>query len=356
MKSMTVFESDAPSEIWGLVVKRITFTAIAENPVTKVMEARSAFGRAVIVNPNEFDIQAFPFYDLINSSKGTAPTVGCCPEPNVNLGATVKDFVEGSRRESAKGGIYEKDAKRCIFAMNPLHTNFVRPNGFIICQRKVISKPERYDALGLDCDSFMPLHGPYTAFVIDGGTAKVDTLMFDRGQPPSTLPEFAISGPALIKDGGDVSDNIPFRPTPRDKEPYGVIGTPSFLRLPPGPTRGDEVNYPPPSTMTSFSAIGVRESGELIFVSMFEESRGHGNGCGHGITVYEMAELLMHRQLEAQYAIVSGGGADTQQFLRGDWPQFLTAPVRARAPHQAPRSEVEGPRGLGAILGILARQ
>ena len=206
------------------------------------------------------------------------------------------------------------------------------------------------------CDRFMPLDGPHTAFVIDGGTAKVDTLRFDCGQPPSTLLEFAISGPALVKDGSDVSEQIPFRPRPGDKEPYGVVGEPSFLRLPVGPTRDDEVSYPPPTTSTSFSAIGVAESGDLIFVSMFEELRGHGSGCGLGITVYEMARLLRHPELNAWHAILGGGSADTQQFLRGDRPQFLTAPVRARAPDQAPRSEVEGPRGLGVILGILARQ
>ncbi|MCI0515234.1 phosphodiester glycosidase family protein, partial [candidate division KSB1 bacterium] len=245
-------------------------------------------------------------------------------------------------------------AKRCIFAMNALHTNFVRPNGFIVQDHQVIIKPAKYDALGLDCNQFMSLDGPYTAFVMDRGILKVDTLTFRHGELPNP-PKFAISGPALIKSGKNVSLEIPFRPTPRDSAPYGVAGKPPFLKLPAGPTRCDEVNYPPPTTMTSFSAIGIAANNQLILLSMFEELRGQGNGCGLGITVYEMADLLRHPELNAMDAILSGGGADTQQFLKGDRPQFLTAPVRSRAPQQASRPEVEGPRGLGAILGVLIR-
>ena len=354
---------DDRGEIWpGMWVKYISFRIVDANPVTKMLETRSAFGRAVVVDQQKCEIRVYPFYDLINSNKGDIRGIGCCPEPNVNLGATVKDFMEGSRRESAPAaglrpaGPYASDVKRCIYASNSLHTNFVRPNGFVVLDGNLICKLDY--APGLDCDEFMPLDGLYTALVLDTHNPRVATIEFKNGQPVGQLPELAISGPTLVADGKDVSARVPFRPRPGSKEPYGVSKEyRNTLRLPPGPTKNDEVNYPPPTTMASFTAFGVSKDGHIILVSMFEELRGKGNGCNLGVTIYEMARLLTEKNLglEAKEAILGGGGADTQQFLRGDRPQYMTAPVRARSPEQGERPEVEGARGLGAIIAVLAK-
>ena len=73
------------------------------------------------------------------------------------------------------------------------------------------------------------------------------------------------------------------------------------------------------------------------------------------MTIYEMADLHLHH-LHAQDAILGGGSADTQQFLRGDQPQYMVAPFRTRPFGQGGRAEVEGVRGLGAIMAVLAKQ
>jgi len=200
----------------------------------------------------------------------------------------------------------------------------------------------------------MPLDGPYTAFTIRSGAMAIETLVFRNGQEPRELPDVAVSGPALIRNGGDVSSEILFRPDPHSEPPYGVPIDAPYIVLPPGPTEDDEVNYPP-FTGTSFAALGATGDGRLIGVAMFESMRNEGDGCNLGINVWEMAELFFRLEVDVSDAILGGGGADTQQFLRGDRPQYLTAPVRARTPGQGPRTEVRGPRGLGAILAITAK-
>ncbi|MDQ2696274.1 MAG: phosphodiester glycosidase family protein [Pseudomonadota bacterium] len=349
-----MFHIDGENDFWpGLGLRRIAFRHLGADPFSGALEARSAFGRAVIVDPRRWEVVLWPFFDLINASKGNDPRLGCCPEPAVNLGATVRDLMDGARRESAAGGPYEPAVRRCVLACNTVHANFVRPNGFVVCNHVLVAKPAGYDALGLDCDAFMPLHGSYTALLLDDHGARVESVRLDAGCVVPPLPAWAVSGPALVRNGADVSRQLPFRPRPGTSLPADFAARHPGLRLPPGPTRGDEVNFPPPLTKTSFTAFGVDPQGRLICVSLFEGQRGEDGGGNLGVSVHELAALL--GELGAVDAILGGGGADAQQFLRGDRPQHLTAPLRARPPGQGARAEVEGPRGLGAILGVLAR-
>lgn len=340
--------------IWpGIELRHIYFRKADFNPLTEEMESRSAFGRAVVVDLVKCDIQLYPFYDLIDSDCSNISNSAYPQEPPDNFGATVKEFIEGLRPESTEGGVYEPDIKHCIHASNCLHTNYVRSNGFIIRDGQLISKPEKLNARGLDSETFQPLDGLYTTLALDKENSRIVSIEITDGKPVQFLPELAISGPALIKEGRDVSREIPFRPRPGSPAPYGV-GKLHPVVLPSGPSKGDEINYPPPTTMTSFTAIGITENRKIILVSMFEGIRGQDNGCNLGITIYEMAEL-MKLEFKTKDAILGGGGADTQQFVRGDYPQFIAGPVRARSPQQGNRPDVKGVRGLGAIVGVLVR-
>jgi hypothetical protein len=349
-----LFFIDNKGQLWpGMELKYIYFRKTDPNPLTGEIESRSAFGRSVVVDPDRCDIRLYPFYDLINSDTSNIAKVGYPEEPPENFGATVKEFLEGSSDESETGGLYELDIKRCIYASNCLHTNYVRSNGFIIRDRQLISKPETLNARGLDSEEFQPLNGIYTILALNGENPGITAVKINDGKPLQVLPEMAISGPALIKEGRDVSREIAFRPRPGSLEPFGV-GNLHPITLPPGPTEGDEINFPPPTTMTSFTAIGVKEDQKIIFLSMFEGIRDQDRGCNLGITIYEMAEL-MKSELNTRDAILGGGGADTQQFIRGNYPQFIASPVRARSPQQDYRPDVKGIRGLGAIVGVLGK-
>jgi len=340
-------------EIWdGLEVFHVKFRAMSGEPESKNIETRSAYGRGVFADLGKFEIRAYPFYDVINSSKSAdvgVTHIGCCPESNINLGATVKDFVEGVRRESVPPkpdhpeGPHHRDMRRCVCASNALHTNFVRPNGFIIAEGKVIKKPEY--ALGLDCTGYRPLNCVHEAFVFGSDHIGIEDFGFCNGELKSRngkpieedqAPVLAISGPALVRNCNNVSCKVKYRPRKC------------------GPTKRNEVNYPPSTTMTSFSAIGVSKDGKVILISMFEGLRGMDRGVNLGVTIYDLAGIL-EKELDARDAILLGGGADTQQFVRGDFPQHMVAPVRARSPGQSDRPEVEGVRGLGAIIAVLAK-
>lgn len=250
----------------------------------------------------------------------------------------MQDFVEGSRSESAAEGPYAEDVRRCVFASNTLHTNFIRPNGFVMVDGSLIYKP--LYAVGLDCPKYMPLHGEYTALVSERGQLSVKKIGIKNKNNQlegDTNPDWAISGPQVVSQRKPV-DMGGFPRNPQDRK-YTI---------------GDEVSYDPIAIKTSFTAFGIDDDDQIVFVSMFEKLRGLGSGCNLGINVAEMA-LLLITELNVKEAILGGGGADTQQFVRGDHPEFMVAPIRARRPEEGPRPEVVGPRGLGAIVGVLLK-
>lgn len=338
------FELSSRDRIWpGLEVCSVVF-----QHVSKKAEARFAMGRAVFLRPDACELHIYPFYELINRSK--VPGIGYEPGEEANLGANIIEFVEGETREWRT--IHKDVLKRCIFACNTVHTNFVRSNGFVVSSKRLIFKPP--GAAGLDSTQYKPLGNAegYSAIVVRGQILGVEKIRIKDNslKDIDNAPDIAISGPIIIESGQPKGPGeIYWRPSPGAKE-KSYMNSPG-VRLPPGPTVDDEVNFDPGETKTSFTAFGVAPDGELVCVSLFEKFRNRGRGTGTGINVFEMGALL--ERLHCTHGILGGGGGDTQQFVKGCDPEFMIAAPRARRPGEESRKEVPGIRGLGAILVAL---
>jgi hypothetical protein len=303
-------------------------------------------GSICIVNLEQNEFRVFPFFDLIN--KSLIPGHGCFTEISVNLGASVRDFVEGHRHECE--GLpgcpdyippYQDFYRKCVVACNALQTNFIRSNGFVVVNGKVIAKPPY--APGRDDPEYVERGpaGDYTCLIVDGAEAQVITLHLNHSGMtiPNITPEsYGIASPHLVSNG----------------QFLGLTRQPPPFRM--GQTRhlmGDWVDWDPDTTRTSFTAFGVDNAGRLLMASVFEGEWGVHTAINQGILAREMADLLCRNG--ASEAILGGGGADTQQFIHGRYPRFRNGPVRSK-PLAALRGEVVGIRGLGAIAAILPRQ
>ena len=161
------------------------------------------------------------------------------------------------------------------------------------------------------------------------------------------LPKLAICSPIILRNGRPVTaKGIDYWPNPKDpNDPDSGRGT-----------IGNEVSWNPAATCTSFTAFGVTEDKRIVAVSMFEGSRIGEVPRNHGILATEMGWLL--KKLGASSGVIGGGSADTQQFLDADdcdMPKLIVASPRPKDRVEAARSEVEGPRGLGAIFAVLQK-
>jgi hypothetical protein len=224
----------------------------------------------------------------------------------------------------------------------------VRGNGFVIIDNELICKPP--GAAALDGDKYQPLgyhpadnpnnakYFPFEALVL-APHLKLQTIEVNKNTlHVQTDIQLAISGPVLVKSARNVVRHIPIR----------------MKAL--GQTFGNEINYDPYSLKTSFTAFGIeKETNKLIVVSMFAGRPGmHEDDIiffaadrNQGITLNEMAELMIN--LGASDAIAGGGAGDTQQYIfkQGIWA--------GQPRHQPDRPQVEGLRGLGAILALLKK-
>jgi hypothetical protein len=227
---------------------------------------------------------------------------------------------------------------RPALACNALHTNFVRGNGFLILDGRLICKPP--ETIPLDGDRPLPLDGAYTCLWLAPGPLQVRRLELRQGALlVGQGCKMALSGPQIVHLGQNIAAEIP-------------------VRLPAqGPTRGDEVNFLPDGEawQTSWTAFGITQTGRLLAVSVFAGSpqRAPGQpaqirfqlGLGDGLTLHELADLMIH--LDAKEAILGGGSGDTQQ-VAGAEAAWCALP---RA--QTDRVQIHAPlRGLGAILAV----
>lgn len=310
--------------LWpNMEVFHIGFTCIAQNRDGEI-QARSATGRAVVFETGEFDLRLCLFYEKINAAFNPPPL------PSINLGATIQEFVDGRSRET--GGLTAQERGRIIFACNSTSAGYVRSNGFVIVNGQPICKGR--GATGLDENSYRPMSGTFTVLGLEPGKLglyKVE-LIDNEIRSPSDFPSLGIAGPPLVENGV-VRSEIPYR-CRND-----------------GPCQSDEVNFC--DAYTSFTSFGVTREEKVICVSMFERPRGAGAPLNLGIDALEIGELL--HQLGATDGILGGGSADTQQFIRGDRPEFMFAPSRLRMAEEGRRPEPEEPRGNGAIVTLLAR-
>jgi hypothetical protein len=249
--------------------------------------------------------------------------------PEVKSGESLPDWL---KNQSTRGMLP-------ILACNALHTNFVRGNGFVMMDGRLVCKPQ--GTIPIDGDQHEPLEGMFTALVLYPDRAQVRNFTFRQGallgHPPH---EQTISGPLIVDQGQITTGAVP-------------------VRLPPqGQTVGNEINFSPddPAIRTSFTAFGIGNMGQLLVVSIFAGrprrlSRQRDRimfqpSTGDGLTLYEMADLMIH--LGANQAILGGGSGDTQQFVRGS-PTWCGLPRL-----QASRDQLTGTlRGLGVILAAV---
>lgn len=350
----------------GLEAYRVSFESqFFPDPFAQCM-TRKAHGRIVVLDPGSIEMRIYPFYELIHRSwrPGTPNFVRALEV--INLGTTVKDFItniggcelggiRGCRSEQVRAEI-----RRCVFACNTLQTGFVRGNGFIIAppnpgckgRPKLICKPPEapgmydpeYIALGpRKKDKFGPgFDGQYDTFVL-APTPRLERLRVNsRTDVKLRRIKLGFASPAIVRKGKLCANEIPFHDNPKDKsDPKTGRGT-----------IGNEVNWSPSTTGASYTAFGC--AGEKIVVASMVQS-DRGDNCG--ILAAEMALLLLRKEFGVQDAVIGGGSADTQQYLKGDAPdEFLEAPARPKKESEHAGVEVSGARGLGAIFAVLEKR
>jgi len=290
-----------------------------------------AKGRILTINLTEVATRIYVFENLVNNN---FYAIGKSSSPRLpNYGVSIPDLIDPKKRNSLK--IPDDELSRCLFACNTIHTNFVRGNGFVIVDGKLVHKP--VGAIALDGEQYLPLDGSYSCMILSPHPPGMKNLTIKNNilQQENNIA-LAISGPQIVSNGQNVVDRIPVRTKEK------------------GQTIGNEINYSPFDDRTSFTAFGITDEATLIAVSMFSgDSLQKGDlftfkvEKNKGITLNEMSNLLI--ELGARDGIAGGGSGDTQQYIKehGIWvsePRF-----------QKKRGQVEGLRGLGAILCILRK-
>ena len=335
------FEIDDPAEIvTGLTARTVR--------LLKTADEFRATGRLVAIDLAKLHTTIFAFYELINKSFN--PQWGFCPPPEVNCGVNVPQLLDRAKPE-ARRTVSRYHIRRCVFCCNTTHANFVRGNAFVIINGQLIYKP--VGAVALDGDTYRPLgfHPDdaqstrntfaYQSLVIaESGCVLRELAITDNVlQDADPAVQLAISGPYLVHNKDNVAANIPVR------------------KKDDGQTFGNELNYDPMTERSSFSVFGVdRHSGHLLVASMFAGAPGkkdddtvfYSQGEGDGVTLFEMGELL--KQAGASDAIVGGGAGDAQQFVHHN-------DILAGQPRDQPdRPQVDGLRGLGAVLAVFTNE
>jgi hypothetical protein len=325
---------------------------------------RKAHGRVVVIDPSAFDLRLYPFYELIHRSWRPGTRNFVREDPSINLGTSIRQFVydEGGPElkdlSGSQGKRVRDEVFRCIFACNTLQAGFVRGNGFIIAPAspglsqasELIRKPS--DAPGRYEPAFWPLGPPPAGLTDSKFDGKYETMVIapipevrelevrNDFDPKAANIRLAFSSPAIIRRGYFCFDEIEVHDNPPDaNDPTTGRGT-----------IGNEVNWYPSWTGSSFTAFGCKDH-QLVVASMFQQQPGRN--CG--ILVGEMAYLLKEH-FGVSDAVIGGGSADTQQFLRGDaHTELLVAGARPKVADEKSAPEVIGDRGLGAIFAVLKK-
>lgn len=284
------------------------------------------------IDLRHYAFRVFCFQDLIDKPMFPESMAG------PNLGCSIQAFVDAH--------------PNCLIASNTLQTNFISSKGFVVDDGRLISKPLLACGRGDPEYVTYGIAGDYTCLVVEGSTARVVAVSVDDATGTKTNPAFApggfgIASPRLVEptaSGPRVVEiecrNEPFRDGPSRR------------------LNGDCVDWGPKSTATSFTAFGVaaNERGEdtiLVMASIFAGEWGVDVDDNAGVLPEVMGQVMI-RDGKAHAAILGGGSADTQQFVRWRDPKIRIAPVRKKSAAMS-RGEVIGVRGLGAIAAVFAR-
>lgn len=292
----------------------------------------SMVGTVCRIDLRHYEFRVFCFKDLIDQSLHPEPAV------SLNLGCSIPSFI--------------RDHPRCVIASNTLQTNFISSKGFVIEEGQVIAKP--LHALGRGDPEYATLGvaGDYTCLLVDSSKVSVISICVDDAVGSKTAPVLppgcvGIASPRLVEQTaqGPRVVEIAHRAEPfRD-----------------GPARrlnGDCVDWDPESTATSFTSFGVAANDQgddtiLVMASIFAGEWGVHTDDSAGVHPAVMGQVMI-RHGKCHGAILGGGSADTQQFIRWRNPQIRVGPVRTKSPAMS-RGEVSGIRGLGAIAAILSK-
>jgi hypothetical protein len=325
-------------------------------------------GSVCRINLKRNEFRMFCFFDLIN--KSLCPNHGCFTETPVNLGATVRDFIQGNRHEceGLEGQRFQPpyldDYRKVLVASNSLQTNFIRPNGFVVDRGRIVAKPP-YAPGRLDPE-YVKLGpaGVYWCFLVDNasGKASIERVELRRKEngpgflapwrPKERKHIFGFASPLLVKDNR--FERFAGKPwIESHQEPHRTKAKKRRLW-------GNWVEWDIESTARSFTAFGVEADPKyIVMASIFEGQWGVDESTpppGGGITPRDFARLLMSGEFGArvEHAVLGGGSGDTQQFVHGRYPRFREGPVRQKL--GSGTGEVEGVRGAAAIAAVLPRR
>jgi len=286
-------------------------------------------GEILIADPDKVKIVSWYNEDILNRSypeddlgelMGTFPDDPGNPFPGLPL----SEIVEANKLTKIEGVPY-----KLIYAMNSFQSNFWQPLGFLIVDGKLIRKAD--GALGLNesrTKKYEPINGEFTVFVISGDQRGIRKVTIKNNQLQTKGVSHAISGPALLKDGRDLSGQIREAKKSRpETEPFVRDWEP------------DKVGWDPEVTKTSFSAIGLSSERQFIFLSVFGNSGFGGKDFSEGVDVRMMAQIM--QSLGAKDALHLGGSADVTLW-RPDLPAIKKGP-----PKLATREKV---RKKGSLL------
>ncbi|MDZ7377568.1 MAG: hypothetical protein ONB13_13230, partial [candidate division KSB1 bacterium] len=114
-----------------------------------------AQGRAVFIDVQKVQLKIECFFDLIEHNFLGVGQLRSQQLPN--FGMSLFDYIDPIKRQARQ--LDGEELEHILVACNTVHTNFVRGNGFVINEGKLIHKPE--GAIGIDGKEYIPLSGRF---------------------------------------------------------------------------------------------------------------------------------------------------------------------------------------------------
>jgi len=269
-------------------------------------ENRWAKGRALVFNPKKPEVSLYHNPEALDWDLMTSDINA--PEPG---GKSLQKIVEIERAALAKKG------QTLIAASNSLQSNFKGAPQFLIVEGELIRK---HDGVRSIAESvYHPLSGMYAVLVLDKNRPSIRRVSVANNTLLDIDIENAIAGPELVVDGQDVSDRIRLSTDERGPNPTGCTN--------------DLLDWDPRQVRASFSAIGIKEDGSIVMLSIAGDPGLYPNITE--ITISDLAEAMLG--LDVKDAILLGGSGDVQQWVK-DMDLIEARPgVHSTTKHMYPR-------------------